>query len=879
MKSLKLIVMLISTLLVNVYANISSDLYLIQINLNEPKLANKLTKLEIPVVYKIDHEALLKVNQKQISSLEKSDIQFQLLDQDLATNSYHLIKGNDEEVKNRFTSNSIGKLGDYLILKNVAIEHIRDLSMRRQLSLLNLASTQSFIENQYIYNLVSTDINSMITGIIEDINRDSVEFFINTLQQYGTRFMLAPNRFEISEWIYDQFIRFGFTEVEFDTFTAHTTISYASVNEDTVTIQRNVVATLPGSSDEEAVFIVCGHYDSFNGYADPFQVAPGADDDASGTAAVLEMARVIMDNGFTPRRTIKFIAMGAEELMNFGDGGSEHYAAMADSIDMDIRMVINHDMIAHSTQTLSNSTVLVNHHYTSDHFADLAIDNIGQYTQINGQLSDYFGADLGPFIVHGFTGIYFEELEFSPYYHSSDDVIDNYSMMYCTEVVKASCATLLQCITIPTPLQDFTIINGSDGNSLILNWEPNQDYNFDHYKIYVGTESRVYYREETTEESSYLLDQLTGGIEYYVGASVIDSDGYESAIIEQSYMPFYFALDQGILLIDETADGDGSLSRPSDEQVDQYYESLLSHFEFSNLDLSTNRGISLADFGSYSTIIWQADDFYNLATLDSILNELGRYLDEGGNLLYTGYLPCQAIEEAHSYPENFTSGDFVHDYLKISLANKGFATRFSGANAGSSDYFDIRIDTIKTIDFPNQHLREIESIAATAEGRNILFYDSNFDPSTIYGSMIGEPVGVEYIGDDYKAITLTFPLYYMQEDQAKELLEYILNEKFSETLSSERLSEDNPQKFELYQNFPNPFNPMTIINYQLSMNSDVDLSVYNLLGQKVATLVSDNQPAGQHSIQWDASGFASGVYYYILKAGEYRGYNKMVLIR
>jgi hypothetical protein len=509
----------------------------------------------------------------------------------------------------------------------------------------------------------------------------------------------------------------------------------------------------------------------------------------------------------------------------------------------------------------------------------LAIENIGQYSQINGQLSDYFGADLGPFIAHGFTGIYFEEMEFSPYYHSSDDVIDNYSMDYCTEVVKASCATLIQCVTIPTPLYDFTIANGSDGSSIILNWEPNQDSNFDHYKIYVGTESRVYSREETTEETSYIIDQLTSGAEYYIGAGVIDSDGYESPIIEQNYIPFYFALDQGILLIDETADGNGSASKPSDEQVDQYYESLLSHFDFTHLDLIDNRGISLTDFGSYSTIIWQADDSYNLTTLDSILNELGRYLDEGGNLLYTGYLPCQAIEEAHNYPENFTSGDFVRDYLKITGTNKGFATRFSGATAGSTDYFDIRIDTIKTKDFPNQHLREIESIFASSEGKNILLYDSSFDPSTIYGSMIGEPVGVEYIGDDYKAITLTFPLYYMQKNQAKELLEYILSEKFSETLTIPEFSADIPQKFELYQNYPNPFNPMTMINYQLSINSDVDLSVYNLLGQRIATLVSENQSAGQHSVQWDASGFSSGVYYYILKAGEYRDYNKMVLIR
>ncbi|MCK4754620.1 MAG: Zn-dependent exopeptidase M28, partial [Calditrichia bacterium] len=314
--------------------------------------------------------------------------------------------------------------------------------------------------------------------------------------------MLAPNRFEVSEWIYDQFTRFGYTEVEYDTFTAYTSISYQFVNEDTFTVQRNVVATLPGSDDPEAVFIVCGHYDSFNSTMDPFRYAPGADDDASGTAAVLEMARVFMENDFVPRRTIKFIAMAAEELMYFGDGGSEHYAAMSDSLDTDIRMVINHDMISHTYQLLTNSTVNVNHHYTADHFADVALDNIDDYTQINGQLDDYYGADLGPFIQHGFTGIYFEESEFSPYYHSSDDVIENYSMEFCTEVIKASCATLIECSTIPTHLADFAISDPDNGSSLLLSWSPNSDYNFNHYKIYVGEESGVYNREETTQETN-----------------------------------------------------------------------------------------------------------------------------------------------------------------------------------------------------------------------------------------------------------------------------------------------------------------------------------------------------------------------------------------
>ena len=72
--------------------------------------------------------------------------------------------------------------------------------------------------------------------------------------------------------------------------------------------------------------------------------------------------------------------------------------------------------------------------------------------------------------------------------------------------------------------------------------------------------------------------------------------------------------------------------------------------------------------------------------------------------------------------------------------------------------------------------------------------------------------------------------------------------------------------FGLEQNYPNPFNPVTAIGYQLSALSQVELSIYNLLGQKVATLVAKKQAAGRYQVDWDASGFASGVYVYRLSA-------------
>ena len=88
-----------------------------------------------------------------------------------------------------------------------------------------------------------------------------------------------------------------------------------------------------------------------------------------------------------------------------------------------------------------------------------------------------------------------------------------------------------------------------------------------------------------------------------------------------------------------------------------------------------------------------------------------------------------------------------------------------------------------------------------------------------------------------------------------------------------------PQKFALLQNYPNPFNPTTAISYQLSAFSHVNLKVFDMLGRKVATLVKEVKPAGTYNLQWDASNFPSGIYFYQLTAGGFTQIKKMVLVK
>ncbi|MCB0261099.1 MAG: T9SS type A sorting domain-containing protein, partial [Calditrichaeota bacterium] len=86
------------------------------------------------------------------------------------------------------------------------------------------------------------------------------------------------------------------------------------------------------------------------------------------------------------------------------------------------------------------------------------------------------------------------------------------------------------------------------------------------------------------------------------------------------------------------------------------------------------------------------------------------------------------------------------------------------------------------------------------------------------------------------------------------------------------------------QNYPNPFNPETVISYRLSVVSDLTLAVYNLLGEKIVTLVDARQGAGRHQVRWngrDENGqpVSSGVYIYRLRAGSFVQSRKMILVR
>jgi hypothetical protein len=131
----------------------------------------------------------------------------------------------------------------------------------------------------------------------------------------------------------------------------------------------------------------------------------------------------------------------------------------------------------------------------------------------------------------------------------------------------------------------------------------------------------------------------------------------------------------------------------------------------------------------------------------------------------------------------------------------------------------------------------------------------------------------------------TFAVDKMAPVQKNQTLKFVISGSTGEKWTKEIVvAVTPPEKFEVFQNFPNPFNPTTVISYQLSVVSKVSLKVYNMLGQEVATLIDGTRLAGYHQETWDAARYSSGAYVYQLIATDEKGakqvaHKRMLLLK
>ncbi len=270
--------------------------------------------------------------------------------------------------------------------------------------------------------------------------------YVYSLQNFSTRKTGTDGLEESAVWIYNQFKSFGLhAEMQNFTYNGHDI--------------SNVIGTLNGSNPDkvEDTYIISGHYDSTSstdGYA------PGADDDASGVALTIEAARIMSQYSFN--KTIKFCAWTAEEQ---GLIGSEHYVNNIDTSVENVEGMFQYDMIGYADPGLNltihadtQSNWMLDYYSAVDSSYGLPLNLTLQYDSTETR------SDHSSFWDGGYNASMTIETVFSPYYHTSDDLIDYMTMPLVTNDTKLAVAITAHLAELVSP----NIVNidlPSDGDS------------------------------------------------------------------------------------------------------------------------------------------------------------------------------------------------------------------------------------------------------------------------------------------------------------------------------------------------------------------------------------------------------------------------------
>jgi hypothetical protein len=266
-----------------------------------------------------------------------------------------------------------------------------------------------------------------IGTILQNVSPASLDITIRGLQGFGTRHWSNANRDSIARWIRARFISAGVTDVVIDSF------QYSS------TWQKNVIATIPGSDFTGEEIVLGAHTDATT--ATP-AVAPGADDNASGVAAILEIARVIKSAGYRPAKTFRFVGFGAEEV---GLVGSADYSAKAKSEGARIIAMINFDMIGYRPKGRVSPEFTVAWYTNGRSLSSLDSSMARTYTALVPVMSTSVSSrsDSYSYSKNGFPAVFNFDGGTSVAYHTVNDIIDSLDMPYAADIVRTGFATAL----------------------------------------------------------------------------------------------------------------------------------------------------------------------------------------------------------------------------------------------------------------------------------------------------------------------------------------------------------------------------------------------------------------------------------------------------
>ncbi|MDH4157275.1 MAG: M28 family metallopeptidase [candidate division Zixibacteria bacterium] len=351
-----------------------------------------------------------------------------------------------------------------------------------------------------------------VPGLVEligQIDQDSLESYVLRLEAFTHRLTGTDSNYAARDWLEAKFGEFGYDSVVIDPFTGSQLWARVPCQ------SYNVIAYKVGTTYPDQQVIVGGHFDAVPD-------CPGADDNASGTACVLEIARILHDIDLP--MTFIFIAFDSEESWMWG---SYHYADSAAARGDDIILMVNPDMIAHWDNDLYSNLYYGEEEAYAALWKELADSLVG----IDAYMSGATASDHLPFQENGWPVIFVQERVFSTNYHLPTDSSAYLNFEYMTRMVKATLATVYTTTFCPKPVELLSVLDAGDGNALEATWETGTPGQTDHYRLYyypVSTPSAETWVDLPSSQTTYLITGLVDGAEYAVHVVPVNAEGYES---------------------------------------------------------------------------------------------------------------------------------------------------------------------------------------------------------------------------------------------------------------------------------------------------------------------------------------------------------------
>jgi len=671
--------------------------------------------------------------------------------------------------------------------------------------------------------------NTYVESIMNLVNADSVYKYERhlsgdtsciiggSLYTIPSRYYSTQGNIKAAQYILERFQSFGLN-------TWYQNITSTMVN---------VLAKKTGTKYPNQYVIICAHYDDMPAGA----TAPGADDNASGTVAVIEAARLLANINLP--YTIVFAAWDEEER---GLYGSQAYADTAFAHGDSIIAVLNLDMIAYDgngdgaldVNTNSASTPLAN-----DFAQIVSLYQPTLVPQVTTSLNG--GSDHQSFQAKGYKAILSIEdnSDFTPYYHTINDKYSTLNKPFFVKMVKAGVAAL---VTIAGDFK-ITILHNP------INTTPDTGPRIaaaiikSSYKIAGGVNlPRLYY-------------SINNGTYNYLNPSYSNLDSFNFTIPGQplnTNVKYYLAAqDSAGTLVSTLPAGGSGVNPPGTTPPSQKFEynvaltyivtigagTTPSDFPFTTwwmdgrtqylytapeINLGAAFNVNQIGFDVISADPGNMNNF-KISFQNTTLTSLSGFVTSGWTTCYspsyyavpgTGW---QMI--TLSQPFQYTGGNLL---IEICYNNTGYTHNSTVNSTSAPGAFWGRYDDLLTGDgCSTTNWSQTTAPPGRANTRMV------FTPVT---GITGNENGI-------------------------------------------------PKAFDLKQNYPNPFNPVTKIHYEVPKAEYVTIKVFDMLGREVSTLVNGNVEAGYYVYDFDASSLSSGVYFYKMTAGSFEKTMRMVVVK